>query len=405
MRSSSWADVRERLLAALPVAMVVTAEAAWITVVYAAIDVAVGTGTLQLGIWAFVAGALAGRFVARRWSVATLLVGSIVVGACGWLLEPAVRTALAGPTPVSALATNAGGWLLGVAMWRGGRGLGSDATEGASLLTTGLFVLAIPWFVGTQGATATSFVEVALPATLVFAGAGLLAVGLARLEALGDDAGVDWRRNHSWLAMFVAVVLLMLVLGIPTASALGVSLDSVARSVLAPVSVATDVAAAAVSPLVEQISRPGPAIPPGSELPTTDPRWTEWFLGLAAIVMGAIAIALLVVLVRTWRSTPSEEDEELVIEQHLFVIPRPSFAIRRPPRIPGRRRNATRDPSTASEAYLVVLGRLAADPETARSAAENPSATRGACALLDAEGWSWIGWLPISRSSNMAGGR
>ena len=109
MRSSSSADRRQDLLAALPVAMTVSAEAAWITVVYAAVDVAIGTGALQLGFWAFVVGASAGRFVARRSSGTMLLVASVAAGACGWLLDPAVWTALAGPSPISALATNPGG--------------------------------------------------------------------------------------------------------------------------------------------------------------------------------------------------------------------------------------------------------------------------------------------------------
>ena len=69
---------------------------------------------------------------------------------------------------------------------------------------------------------------------MLFAGAGLLALGLARLEALAIASGVDWRRNRAWLLLLGGVVLLVLAVAIPAALLVGEPLEQILGGLAGP---------------------------------------------------------------------------------------------------------------------------------------------------------------------------
>ena len=175
-------------------------------------------------------------------AVATLVLGAAVAG---WVSDPAVR-AIAADGELGGLVTAGWGWLLGLAAWRGTRHrdpLTDDAVVG-SLLTWIVPGLALPWLIGSGSSERQAFVDVALPATLLFVTAGLIAVGLTRLEALGQLVGVDWRRNRAWLSMLVGVVGLVALIAMPTAWLLNASAEASARTLLGPAVAVADVVAA-----------------------------------------------------------------------------------------------------------------------------------------------------------------
>src|SRR5262249_1236546 len=95
---------------------------------------------------------------------------------------------------------------------------------------------AIPWLFATAQSpeVRSAFVDTAFPATLLFATAGLFALGVSRLDALGASSGLDWRRNRSWLLLLVGVLAVMTILAGPAAFLLGTPIVSVLAGILGP---------------------------------------------------------------------------------------------------------------------------------------------------------------------------
>lgn len=389
MRSPSPADLGSRLLGLLPVAATATAEGAWIAVVYAAIAIQVGLGGRPeaIGVWTFVTAAAAGMLVARRVRgrlAPPAILASVALAALGgWAMDPAARDLVAGGAYDRAL-TGGSGWMLGLAVWRGSRHAdsASDDLVVGSLLTWAVPGLAIPWLIGTAMTARQAFIDVALPATLLFVAAGLVAVGLTRLEALGRAVGVDWRRNRTWLALLVGVVGLMVAVGTPIAFLLGTSVEAIGRTILGPLGGILAALAAVLGPIGDGIGRfvgtlvgPGPASPPAVIAPGGPPEpavpgWAGTAIAAAlgvALLAGGLALRRLTRGDRravAWRPPKAEERR----------IALPVFAIRLPtvrlPRPALARRVA---PTTASEAYLTLLHRLEDDELRARAPAESPA--------------------------------
>jgi hypothetical protein len=347
---------------------VVVAESAWLTVVYAAIETAVAHEGLRLDLWAFAAAAVVGRLVTARWGAAALGLAALVAALVGWVLGPGVVEALAGPDKLLALLHHPGGWLLAVAAWRGGRGIGTDVSDASSLMTGGLLILAIPWLIGAGGPRADEFTAAALPATLVFAGAGLLAIGLARLRQLSAAVGTDWRDNASWVGLLAGVVVLLLVVGVPAGLVLGASLGDMVRTVLGPIAAVSDAATEVLGP-VFQGERHQPVVPVlGGD---DSSGLTGWVFGIGALMMAVIVVILVLAVVRAPRLRREVEPRHR-LEEHFFVLPRLSMGIRRPKLAGFARRRRRPAPRTASEAYLVTLADLGEREETARRPGESP---------------------------------
>jgi hypothetical protein len=386
-------------------------EGAWIALVYASIQVGLAHGPAVLGPLAFAVAAAVGLAWARAargraaepWAGVML---AVALGAVGWLADPAVRDALAGSfTGVAsgsagtrsletAVTTNAAGWLLGLAVLRGAsHGERARDEEKVGRLMGRILLLAIPWAIGLAfGQEARpAFIAQALVSTILFAGAGLLAVGLGRLETLGSAAGVDWRSNRAWVAVAVLVVALVLVIAVPAAFLVGVTPAALLDAAWIPLgtiagllgvalaAVATPILAG-IEGIIAILPTPAPtpvpsavaSLAPGSGVVAPvegDPR-----VGLTITIFALVALGLLLVFVvariragsarRTAGVRDAVPTEERTIEMPRLAPRLPSV------RVPFRHR----DPGTAPAAYLALLEDLAADPALARRPAESPRA-------------------------------
>jgi hypothetical protein len=382
--SRSQADFGRWLLGLLPSAATAIAEGAWIAVVYGALQFGMSERAGTMGPWAFIAIAASGMFLVRvapsGLAHDTAVIG-LVIGAAvaGWLSDPAVR-AVAADGRFDALAPAGSGWLLGIAAWRGTRHrdpLTDDTVVGA-LLAWIVPCLAIPWLIGSGSSQHQAFVDTALPATLLFVTAGLIAVGLTRLEALGQLVGVDWRRNRAWVAMLVGVVGLVALIATPTAWLLDASAEASARTLLGPAAVAADVVGAIAAPIEDTIGGflPGsspaqPAFPPGGAPKSAVATWIEAFVltGVLTVLVG-----VLLVFHRIMTSEPRSGPPPPELQERQTLLPPPlpgGLGWIHLPRIGFRRESV---PGTASQAYLAVLDRLDRDERLRRVPSESPAA-------------------------------
>lgn len=398
MRSRSAAELGHRALGLLPSAATASAEGAWVAVVYAAFQGGVASQPLEIGLWTFVVAAAVGIVVARRVrgrpsSVATAIkiAFAALAGLAGWASDPAVGELVGGTAFGQAIVHHGAGWLLGLAAWRGTRHAdpSSDDLVVGSLLTWAVPGLAIPWLLGATAGPRSAFVEVALPGTLLFVGAGLVAIGLTRLDALGRSVGVDWRTNRTWLALLVGVVGLVLVVGTPVAFVLGASIEAMARALFGPVDAMLGATLGAVGgllgPLAGDIGRVvGPMVgsghsassPPGSLAGPAVPQAPGWLGTAIAITVGLVLFAGVIVLWRAVRGAPppvrwrppKTEERRLAL---------PSISVRWPPallpRLPRLVLWRSWAPKSATEAYLALLRDLERDEHRARRPTESPA--------------------------------
>ena len=124
MRSNWWADVVEPTFIALT-------EGIWVAVLYLLFEVVGRTPiTLSPLLFVLVTGAAAlvsprlNRFGSARWQIVSL--AAVLVGLLGSLLGPGVLGLLLGGDPGGAFSAHPGGWLLGLAAFRGMIGAGHD---------------------------------------------------------------------------------------------------------------------------------------------------------------------------------------------------------------------------------------------------------------------------------------
>jgi hypothetical protein len=378
--SPSPAELGRSLLGVLPGATTAIAEGAWIAVVYDALQVGLSGRMGTVDPWAFIAIVAVGMFVVRvapsgLAHVAAVMVLVLGAAGIGWWSDPAVRV-IASTARLDGLLNAGSGWLLGLAAWRGTRHRDpttDDAVVG-SLLTWIIPALAIPWLIGSGSSQRQAFVDVALPATLLFVSAGLIAVGLARLEALGQLVGVDWRGNRAWLAMLVGVVGLVALIATPASWLLNVSAEANARTLLGPAVAAGDVVAAIEDTLGGMLAGSASVQPPAYP-PTGAPKSALSFWIEAFVLTGVLMVLVGVVLVfyRIVTSEPRPEPTPPEAQERQTVLPQPlpgGLGWIHLPRL-GFRREAP--PRTASEAYLAVLDRLETDAELRRAPAESPA--------------------------------
>jgi hypothetical protein len=314
----------------------------------------------------------------------------IGAGTLCWILAPEVRIAIAGGNLPDALGANPGGWVGAIAVWRGSVHRAREADEEIQdgLMRIGLPVLAIAWLVGAVAARNVSpevqdaFTAVAFIGSLVFVGAGVLALGLARLAAVrGDGPG-----GGSWFGFALVVALAVTVLGIPAAFLLGVPLEMLFVALVAPFRVIGALFVLLLSPIVllaalfvdlaQGILPAGfgagtirlPTIDVGVQQPDSPIAGILFYVLFAVIVLLELAVVVLYLLWR-WHerrdlsSLLSEvgEERETVFER----TPRPP----RPPRPADATRHDRHDPVGA---YLLALEALAADDRWARHQAETP---------------------------------
>jgi len=232
MRSPSPADLGYRALGLLPVAAAAAAEGAWVTVVYAAIA-SFRREAPAIGLWMFIVAAMAGIATARsirgRASGPARLAVVVLFGLLGSLSDPTTADLLGRGALGVASGGTVGGLLSALAAWRGTRhrDARNDDEVTGSLLAWAVPGLALPWLIGASTDLRPVFVALALPATLLFVAACLVAVGVTRLDTLGRSVGLDWRTNRTWLALLVGVVGSIVVIGTPIAFLLGSSVSAI----------------------------------------------------------------------------------------------------------------------------------------------------------------------------------
>lgn len=388
MRSRWPADLPDRAFAHLPAGATAAAEGAWVAVVYAAFGLLPVGRSLVLGVWAFVGAAGVGILVARRIrgraAAPAIAAIAVLIGLLGWASDGGVRALLASGAGAEAIATHAAGSLLGFAAWRGSRhpDPANDDLVVGSLLAWGVPGLAVPWLIGSATSSRPAFIEAALPATLMFVAAGLVAVGLTRLDALDRSVGVDWRRNRTWLGLLVAAVALVAAIGVPIALLLGASLGAVLGVILGPagsgfgaVGTVVGTVAGGAAQLVGAV---GPATVPGAPLPSspgvTLPGVPGW---LGSVIVLAVGLGLVVTVVAGWwrmrggrpavRWRPPKAEERRISLPHLSIhLPRPHL-----PDLALARRSR---PRTASQAYRALLEDLQGQERMARRPTESPGA-------------------------------
>ncbi len=215
-------------------ALAIVAESAWISVVAALVQAFVQERAI-LGVVGLVPFVAAGLLIARafgarlgsRWP-ATAVALTLVSAAAGWLVSPTVREALVGGDLSRALDDHADGWLAGLAMLRGFAHAGPLRSEEslAGLLGIGTPALAGVALLG--GAVAEPwrgwFIADAIAGVILFLGTGILGLTIARMSSLGIASGFDWRRNRTWFALLLFLVVAIAGIALPGAFVVGAAI-------------------------------------------------------------------------------------------------------------------------------------------------------------------------------------
>lgn len=406
MRSNWWADALGPLL-------VGAAEGAWVLVLYELIET-VGRGPTPLGLPVFVVvaflGALAGSRLERqgepRWrGIAAAAVG---LGAVGMLTAPGVFAGLVAGDPGAALAAHPGGWLLGIAAFRGllGGGVRADADEAGKPFARSVIVLTLAWlYAGLLPASSqVAFRAATLGPTVLFSVAGVAAASLHRVQAVAVPAGIAWWRNRVWLVTVTGALLLLALMAVPVADALvtGVpailGLDGFAEVVamalviawlvvprtgphrprgslvrgLVGVAILAAIGAIFFELLHPKFQPPAAAAQAGGAAQAADSGSPVGVVILVAIV--AVISLLALVAARKWRRGPRHGLIGEVADEVAFDVEGPGLGWLRRPWARLRRRPAGGRPATAEAAYLATLGLLESVRAWRRLPEETPAA-------------------------------
>jgi hypothetical protein len=390
------------LALALPLALALIAEAAWIAVLAGLLDAFAlhepVTGVPEL-LLATVAGLLAARLVGpragERWSVAAVALAA-GAGAIAWLASPEVRDLLrAGGTDAlgPALAANPGGWLAALAFVRGmaHARLPVDPQRIGTLLAAGVPGLAVAAIVGGMVAEPWRgrFLATAQLQVLLFLVSGIAALALARLTQVGGGTRIDWRRNPAWLLLLGALVLVVAVAAAWIGASAGTTIATAAGALLVPLLVVGFVigfdrrslrilglsllAVGVLGITVRALSTGGgpptgaAALPPPSQGDVQ--AQTSMALGAVVVVL-VVAVLAVMVLARIWlrrsRGDPGADDEERTIDRGGDVAGGPRRA-----RF-GRAFRRAR-PTDAVGAYLALIASLEGRRPVARGEGETPA--------------------------------
>jgi len=385
--------VTARLVGALPAAAVCLAEGAWIAIITILWSMVAPGAAPAPSVW-LLALLVAVGLVVARWPRLRATGRATRVAAALAVLAGLLAGSLVPAT--SSVAAAGSGLLVALAVWRGSRHGDPTADDivTSDMLRLGLPGLAVPWLIGAAVLdNRDAFVGAALPATLLFVAASLVAVGLTRLAALGVESGLDWASNRAWLFLLGGVVGGLALVSVPATLLLGAPLGGVVRGLLAPFVAATDLAgsvltaglaASGITPSAGSGAVPSPT--PGGGLDWSLPPWVTVVVSvlfLALVIRAAVYVAQRVRgIPRGVRSTAVRPQEE-----HRRELRRPRVslpALGRPWRALARHRL-----HSVTDAYLAALDHLATR-DRGRAAGESPRAHAGR--VRDAVGWR-LGFL------------
>ena len=372
------------------------AEGGLLAVIAAAIQAVFGEvpiiGPIEFALLAGIGMAWARRrrWRSPAWEAFGLPLIAVAAGALCWLISPEVRIAILSGTPGEALGAHPGGWIGAVAVYRGHAHHAREVDEEVqdNLMRWGLPALAVAWLVGDLAARQAgpevhdAFTAVAFLGSIVFVGAGVLALGLARLAAVrGDGVG-----GGSWFGFALIVALGITLIGIPAGALLGVPLETLLIALVAPIRVIGALLVLVLSPvvvlaalLVELVQ---PLLPEGFgqgtiTLPEIDVGIRQPDSPLPGILFYvAFLVIILIELAAVgfyiwWRWRQGREMASLtdeLAEERSVVFDRPP----RPPREPRAVPPPRRDRHDPVGAYLLALDALAEDGRWPRHVAETP---------------------------------
>ena len=379
-----------------PLPLVIVAEAAWISVLSGLIE-EFALRQPEIGLPTFAIFVTLGTVVARvigvragaRWPAVALLLIAIAAIA-GVLASSAARTALAdgiGP----AVAAHPGGLLAGLAVLRGYAYAQLPIAEGtvSRLLALGAPGLAVASLIGglIGEPYRSRFLADAFSAAIVFVGSTVLALAFARLAVLGADHGLDWRRNPSWLAMTLVLLVVVVVAALPLAAIAGTAISILVGVALGPliiVGMATafdrtvrrvllllGLAAVIVYILVALFGRsnlpPGPTIPGFGGPAAPSPVEQLLTVSIGGLIL-ILAVAGMLVLIALWMRQARPGRDDLVEE--IRMVDRSGVE---GPRRRRARRSRRDEPIDAVAAYVALVEELARHPLVRRSAGETPA--------------------------------
>ncbi len=391
-------DGLRRALEPLPTVLALVAEGAWIAVVYAFVEAASGHGMALNAAWfavlaaaGLVGGTAGPRRMPRTWPVAAVALTALA-GVAGALVGDETRAALASGDPIAAVAFHPGGWLAGLAFFRGIAAArpGHADDDPSTLMPGALTVILGMLLVGSalREPARAAFLGAALPSTVVFIAAGTVAPALARMRSLGQYTGFDWRRNPAWLGLLGVLVIGILAVAVPAAYSLGPLVVLVVAALPVPLFIVGMFSGVdwrllrrAVLPLLlvfgvvvvlrlffgpgsRQPQQTGPGFSPGpSDVTSPVVAVTVSVLFFAAL---AVTIAVLAAIWMRQVRTRSDDDvaEERVIDRGEVEAPEHPHTRRRWRRRP--------EPQDAPSAYLAALEDLDRSEAYRRLAPETP---------------------------------
>ena len=387
---------RDVVSAALPLILVIVAEAAWISVLaglvqeYALRDTV--PGIPMLGVFVGV-GVGAARYAARRlddrWPrIAVALAGLGAVAGCLASLD--ARSAFAAGNVGSAVASSPGYLLAGLAVVRGYAHADMPLRDEsvARLLSRGIPGLAVVALLG--GAVAdpwrSAFLDHAFLGSAIFVATAIPALAFTRLGEIGRRAGFEWRRNRAWTALVVVLVLAIVVAATRSATIAGPAVELLIGVAIVPAflaglligsgrawrTIAAFVVAAAVLTLALTLfapTDPPPGTPPVAPPPgtPTDPADQVMAFGFGGILL-VVSVVVVLVLARLWMQRIAPPEESDVPEVRWIDVgtgPR-----RGRPRVRWRQQSA---PTDAAAAYLALLDDLASRAPLGRTPGETPA--------------------------------
>ncbi len=385
-----------------PLALAVAMEAAWIAVIAGLLQ----EFALRSPILGFVpvagfvaAGVLVARIGETRFSRHWPALGTLAVftaALVGVAMSGAARAALAAGSPAGAVGENPAGLLAGLAVLRGyphaGDRLAVDTA--ARALFIGIPLLAIVAAVGGMIAEPwrSGFLRDAAIDAALFIVAGLLTLALAALADVRPGGAASLRGNPVWIALVAVAVMALLAFAVPIALAGGASIALTIQVVLAgslfPLAVlglilggraalrrlAFLVGGTAFVVWILSFASQGADDPArtgtgsaggGSVNPAIDPVGVVGISGLGIAIVG-IAVFL---LVRAWmrRQAPLPDDLADVRSSELPAAEPANESSGRQ-----RRRLWSREPRTATEAYLALVEDLRDVPDIRRKPEETP---------------------------------
>ena len=407
MRSSWWAEVLGPVLVGL-------AEGAWISVIYLLIET-VGRAPLPLSLPVFggvaFLGALAGPWLERlggaRWKV--IAVAGLGLGVVGMLIAPGALATLLAGDPGGTFGAQPGGWLLGVAAFRGmlGGATLDEPDRATRPFVRGVLGLAFAWLYAglLPDASLAAFRAAAVGPTLLFATAGVAAAGLRRVHAISIPAGIEWWRNRAWLLAMAGLLGLLALLAVPIANALVNGVPGIfglagfpeivffvlfvawlivpRRTPRQPTRMAArSLLGVAILVLVLVIfyellhaqNNPGNAAAGTRALGETTA--SNGMVGVVIIVGLLVGVGLLaLILARSWRRAGSPANPFADVSEDVGYEPEgPGLGWLRRARNRLLRRRAGRRPASAEAAYLATLSLLEPLESVRRLADETPAA-------------------------------